>query len=82
MSEIDVAELGDILRQDAEWMAQHYDELLEKYPGQAIAIHEGEVVALGEDEVQAYCTLRRKADLVGPLVLTIPHPDELMPFLI
>jgi hypothetical protein len=82
MSEIGVAELGEILQQDAEWMAQHYDKLLEKYPGQVIAINEGEVVAIGEHEVEAYCALRRKADLVGPLVLTIPHPDELMPFLI
>jgi hypothetical protein len=82
MSKISIAELGDILQQDAEWMTQHYDELLEKYPGQVIAINEGEVVAIGEREVEDYCTLRKKADLLGPLILTIPHPDELMPFLI
>ena len=82
MSEISITELGDILQQDAEWMTQHYDELVDKYPGQVIAINEGEVVAVGELEVEAYCTLRKKANLIGPLVLNIPHPDELIPFLI
>ena len=81
MSQIGVKELADILQKDSEWMTEHYSKLIEKYPGQMIAINEGEVVAVGEHEVEVYCTQRRKAKLVGPLVLNIPHPDEVMPFL-
>ena len=81
MSQIGVKELADILQKDSEWMTEHYSKLIEKYPGQMIAINEGEVVAVGEHEVEVYCARRRKAKLVGPLVLNISHPDEVMPFL-
>ena len=81
MSEIGVKELADILQQDSEWMNQHYNELIEKYPGQMVAIERGKIVAVGERAVEDYCTVYKAEQDVNPLVLNVPHPDEIMPFL-
>lgn len=82
MSEVSTEELSKILEQDAQWMTEHYDELVEKYPGQIIAIDRGEIIAIGESEVEKYCYKRSDNNPVNPLILMIPHPDELIPFLI
>ena len=81
MSDISVEELAAILEQDSHWMSENYNKLIEKYPGQMVAVNDGKVVAVGR-EVRGYCAARKEAGLVGPLLLSIPHPDDLGPFLI
>jgi hypothetical protein len=34
---------------DMQWVADHMNELVEKYPNQWIAVHKGEVIAQGEE---------------------------------
>lgn len=80
MSEVGVEELAEILEKDNEWLAEHYNEMIRKYPGKTIAVNDGEVVAVGDREIEDYCTARQGA--VGPLILNIPHPDNMMPFII
>ena len=82
MSEISVEELAKILEKDNEWLADGYDELIRNYPGKIVAIENGEVVAVGEREVEEYCVARKQANLVGPLLINVPHPDDLIPFMI
>lgn len=82
MSELGIEELAEILDRDNQFLAGHYDELIEQYPGQIVAVQDGEVVAAGEREVEAYCTSRQEAGLVGPLLLLVPHPGEWTPFLL
>ena len=80
MSEVGVEELAEILEKDNEWLADHYNEMIRKYPGKTIAVHDGEVVAVGDREIEDYCAARQGT--VGPLILNIPHPDDMMPFVI
>ncbi|MBO1351860.1 MAG: hypothetical protein EBE86_032870 [Hormoscilla sp. GUM202] len=80
MSDVGVEELAEILEKDNEWLAEHYNEMIRKYPGKTIAVHDGEVVAVGDREIEDYCATRQNS--VGPLILDIPHPDDLMPFII
>lgn len=82
MSEIGIEELATILQQDSEFLTEHYEELIEKYPGLLVAIDDGKVVAVGEQEVKVYCAAHKNDKLVAPLVLSVPHKDELMPFLV
>lgn len=82
MDEIRVEQLATILQQDSEFLVEHYEELIDKYPGKLIAIDEGKVVAVGDKKVEVYCTTQKSDQLVAPLVLNIPHPDELIPFLV
>ena len=82
MSDISVEELAEILEQDNEWLVENYNKLIEKYPGQMVAVNDGKVVAVGSQEIRAYCAARDEAGLVGPLLLSVPHPDDLVPFMI
>lgn len=81
MSDISVEELGKILEQDSQWMLENYNKLIEKYPGQRVAISDGQVVAVGNQEIRAYCADEYEAGLLGPLLLSVPHPDDLVPFI-
>ena len=44
-------------------------------------VHERKIVAVGDQEVEVYCAAKKSDQLVAPLVLNIPHPDELIPFI-
>ncbi|MFB2922525.1 DUF5678 domain-containing protein [Aerosakkonema sp. BLCC-F2] len=82
MSEISVEELAKILNKDNEWLVDGYDELIQNYPGKMVAVENGQVVAVGDREVEEYCAARKQAQLVGPLLINVPHPDDLIPFII
>lgn len=74
--DVSVEEFAQILQQDDDWLAEHYQELTEKYPGQIVAIDKGEIVAVGDEEVELYCSSsRQKRHLVGPLILEVPSPN-------
>ena len=81
MSDISVEELAVILEEDDKWLTENYNKLIQQYPGEMVAINDGKVVAVGR-EVRDYCAARQKAGLVGPLLINVPHPDDLEPFLI
>jgi len=77
-----VEELADILQKHDEFMAEHYDELIEKYPGKVVAIEDGQIIAVGDNHIEVYRSCRKEGQGVSPLVLDIPHPDDLMPLIL
>lgn len=77
MSDVGVEELADILQKHNDFMAEHYDELIEKYPGKVVAIEDGQVIAVGIDYGEVYRPLLKEERSVMPLVLKVPHPDDL-----
>jgi hypothetical protein len=40
-----------VLQEHDEWLADHLEELLRRYPSKVVAIHEGQVVYTGESEL-------------------------------
>ncbi|MBC6477887.1 MAG: hypothetical protein GDA56_08940 [Hormoscilla sp. GM7CHS1pb] len=77
MSDVGVEELAEILQKHNDFMAEHYDELIEKYPGKVVAIEDGQVIAVGIDYGEVYRPLLKEERSVMPLVLKVPHPDDL-----
>lgn len=68
-------------REDAAYQAMHA-ELFEKYAGQYVAIHNGELVDVDEDEMALYMRIdERFPDEVILLkrVMTLPEPDLYIP---
>ena len=74
--DVSVEELAQILQQHDEWLAEHYQELTEKYPGKFVAIDGGEIVAVGDDEVEVYRSSCKEDQLVGPMILEVPRPNS------
>ncbi|MBC6476092.1 MAG: hypothetical protein GDA48_27450 [Hormoscilla sp. GM102CHS1] len=82
MSEVGIEELAEILQKHDDFMAEHYDELIEKYLGKVVAIEDGQVIAVGDNHIEVYRSCQKEGQRVGPLVLDIPHPDDMMPLII
>ena len=82
MSDISVEELAAILEEDDKWLTENYNKLIQQYPDKIVATNDGQIVAVGDREVEDYCAARKEAGLVGPLLIKVPHPDDLIPFLI
>ena len=71
-----------ILQQHEDWLAAHLDELIDKYPGKIVAILNGEIVRIGDTYKEVYQPFL-EADLEWmPLVVRVPHPDDLQELLI
>ncbi|OFZ18301.1 MAG: hypothetical protein A2Z20_11695 [Bdellovibrionales bacterium RBG_16_40_8] len=60
------------------WYADHFEELLEKYAGKAIAVLNNEVVAVADTEQEADQLAREEHPNQVPLVLAIPTEEELV----
>ncbi|MCS6936417.1 MAG: DUF5678 domain-containing protein [Candidatus Bipolaricaulota bacterium] len=65
------------LQADDEWLANHLDELVERYSGRAIAIHQGAIIAVGDSEAEVYRQLRERGVDPMPLVFRVPRPEDL-----
>ncbi|MDH3599599.1 MAG: DUF5678 domain-containing protein [Candidatus Tectomicrobia bacterium] len=66
-----------ILQQYDEWLADHMEEIVEQYPSQVVAIHEGHIIYTGESEEDVYRWIRKKALTPMPLVFRVPRPEDL-----
>ena len=60
------------------WYSEHFEELVKKYAGKAIAVVDGEIVAVAETEKKADQFAREKHPDAVPLVLAIPTEEELV----
>ena len=76
MSDITVEELAAILEQDNQWLAEHYLETIEKYPGKVVAIKEKKIVAVGNSYSEVYSSLKKEEHKVMPLVFEVPKFDD------
>lgn len=65
------------LQTDDEWLADHLDELVERYPGRVIAIHQGVIIAIGDSEAAVYRQLRERGIDPMPLVFRVPRPEDM-----
>jgi len=60
-----------------EWVAEHMDDLVEKYAGQVVAIHEGKIVLVGESERDLYRDILARGIEPMPLVFRVPREEDL-----
>lgn len=60
------------------WYAAHFEELVQKYAGKAIAVVEGKVVAVADTEEEADRLARELYPGAAALVLSIPMEEELV----
>jgi hypothetical protein len=51
-------------------------ELLKQYPGQAVAIHKGQVVAVGDDKMDLWSQVRQELGPVPVYVQTVEYPPR------
>jgi hypothetical protein len=52
-------------------------ELLKQYPGQAVAIHNGQVVGVGDDEMDLWAQVRQKLGPVPVYVQVVEYPPRI-----
>jgi len=74
-----MAEQGELnLEALDEWYAVHFEELVSKHAGKAIAVVAGEIVAIADTEREADRLAREKYPDAVLLVLAIPMEEELV----
>lgn len=69
------------LQQYDEWLCEHLDELVARYPGKVVAIHEGKVVIVGDLEGDVYSQIREAGWEPMPLVFRVPREEDLQSIL-
>ncbi len=62
-----------------EWLADHLDEIVDRYAGRVIAIQRGTIVAVGDSEAEVYRLLQGQDPM--PLVFRVPHLEDLQSLL-
>lgn len=70
------------LQVDDEWLADHLDELIERYAGRVIAVHQGVIIAVGDSEAEVYRQLRERGIDPMPLVFRVPRLEDIHSILI
>jgi uncharacterized protein YlzI (FlbEa/FlbD family) len=76
MSDISVEELAVILEKNNQWLAEHYQETIEKYPGKVVAVKEGKIVAVGNSYTEVYLPFKEQQLPVMPLVFEVPESNN------
>ncbi len=71
-----------ILQQHDDWLAEHLNELIDKYPGKIVAIMNDEVVGVGDTYQEVYQPFLESDLEWMPLVMRVPHPDDIQEMLI
>lgn len=71
-----------ILQQHDDWLASHLDELIDKYPGKIVAILNGEIVGVGDNYKEVYQPFLSSDLKWMPLVVRVPHSDDVQHLLI
>ena len=71
-------DLGKVLDKQDQWYTLHFDELVSKYAGKAIAMVDEKVVVVAETEREADQMAKRLHPGSFPLVVTVPLPEELV----
>jgi hypothetical protein len=60
---------------DDAWIQKHFEELVDKFPGQYVVVAEGEPF-IGYDAAQLFKLARLKHRGVVPTCMPIPRPDD------
>ena len=58
------------------WVADNLDYLVERYPGKVLAIHNGQVVFIGDSETEVYRYIKERTLKPMPLVFRVPREED------
>ena len=64
------------LSNDQEWIIEHFEELVERYAGQCIAVVNQRVVAVADSEAVVEEESRKRYPRRRPSVLRVPRPED------
>jgi hypothetical protein len=59
------------------WLAEHFEELVTKYPKKSIAVVNDEIIAIGNDEKELDRMAREKYPEAVPFIFTVPSEEDL-----
>ncbi len=68
---------ASLLEEYDEWLAEHLEELVAKYPAKVVAIHKGGIVFVGDLEVDIYRRVREAGLEPSPLIFRVPREEDL-----
>lgn len=74
---VDVQTLARILEEDEQWLAEHYEEMIEKYAGKVIAINNGQIIAVGDSWKDIKQQVLEATSDVMPHIIDVPFPEQL-----
>ena len=69
--ELDLKKLDD-------WYTEHFEELVDKYPGKAVAVVNGEIIEIGDNERELDRRARERYPAETPFVIRVPTEQELI----
>lgn len=64
------------LKEYDEWVAEHLDDLVNRYAGKVVAVHQGEIALIGESEVDVYREIHKAGLKPMPLVFRVPREED------
>ncbi len=64
-----------------EWLTEHMEELVAKYPGKVVAIHRDRIILVGDAEVEIYRQVSELGLEPTPLVFRVPREEDLQSIL-
>lgn len=64
------------LQEYDEWIADNLNDLVERHAGKVVAIHKGEVIVVGDSEIEVYRKVREKRSKPMPLVFRVPREED------
>jgi hypothetical protein len=70
-----------ILQKYDEWLAEHFEELFDRYSGKVVAIQEGKIIFIGDTETDIYRRIREAGLEPIPLVFRVPREEDLQSIL-
>ncbi|MDV3002589.1 MAG: hypothetical protein N5P05_004244 (plasmid) [Chroococcopsis gigantea SAG 12.99] len=73
---------ANILQQHEDWLSSHIDELITQYLGKIVAILYGPIVGIGETYQEVYQPFLASGSEWMPIVMRIPHADDLQEVLL
>ena len=73
--EVNMAALA--LQKYDDWLVEHMEGLVDRYPSKVVAIHEDQVVFIGDAEAEVYQWVRKTALTPMPLVFRVPRVEDL-----
>ncbi|MER3433045.1 MAG: hypothetical protein C4288_06335 [Leptolyngbya sp. ERB_1_1] len=74
--DVDVQTLAKMMEEDDRWLSEHFDELIDQYPGKIVAIKDSQLVGVGDTAAEVCRPFREAGEKVMPLVVAIPFATE------
>lgn len=66
------------LQEYDDWLAKHFEEIVDEYAGKSIAVVNDEIVAVGDNEKEVDRFARDRYPQANPFVFTVPSEEDLV----